>query len=198
MAIHGLELRKFHYTEFYKWIFNQNCLFSLVVLFSIVFRLSVFFSPLFRLLGFLCISFLFTAFLFPIAFSVSLFVQLIHSIRSIWLVFQFYCAFSPHIVIQNWWKGSWDTNWKFSLDVFCIIFSLSLSLFRRKESFRMCSRSLILRASIWRKFQRHDNKGNWNGIRKMIQCKPSLRWFKQHNWMCEHKKMVGRYGVDSK
>lgn len=97
---------EFHYIEFYKWIFNQNCLFTLVVLFSIVFLCCL---PLFLP----CVSFywLFVCFFLylPHFFFLGLIVvvvvivfilQLIHSARSIWFVFQFYCAFSPHIVIR--------------------------------------------------------------------------------------------------
>lgn len=36
---------------------------------------------------------------------------------------------------QNWWKGSWDTNWKFSLDVFFVaVIVASLCFYQKRNS----------------------------------------------------------------
>lgn len=103
------------HTEFYRWIFNQNCLFSLVVF---CFRLYFFFSNLLRY--WLFVSYFFSVyriFFFPfsiVVFFLSLslsslslfafvdsFVCLLAGFHfdSYW---SFYCAFSPHIAV--WYK----------------------------------------------------------------------------------------------
>lgn len=165
--------------SFHSSCFVFNCIpfFSLCWVSLFVCECS-FFLLLHRLLAFCVFLFCLPHFFLPFAFLFLLY-ELIHFIRSIWLVFQFYCAFSPHIVIQNWWKGSWDTNWKFSLDVYIFLFFL-FDVFLKSESFRMYFRSLYSTCfDLKKRFERHDNMAKLKCYKKNDPMLTSLRWFEQ-------------------
>lgn len=158
---------EFHYIEFYKWIFNQNCLFTLVVLFSIVFLCcSPFFAVCFVLLAFCVFLFVFTAFLFPwvdcCCCSYCFFFSSAHSFCSFYLVripilLRVFAAYCDTIFGENVVETPIES---FLCSVFfCSFFSSKEVTKREREKQKKrvnessyVFHSLILRVSIWGNF----------------------------------------------